>query len=1062
MKKTADFLVDKRKIIAVIMAVIVVVCAFFAFKVQINHDMTKYLPDDSQMKAGVDLMAQEFPDSSTISTIRVMFKGLSDSEKTEMAKRLGDIENVSNVDYSEGEDYNSGEYTKYVLTVGFVYGSDEELAVEKTLERDFSQNDMQYKNDNTATADLPIWIIAVAVACLFIILFLMCNSWFEPLLFIVSIACAIIINLGTNIFLGSVSDITFSISSILQLVLSMDYSIILINRYRQEKKNFEDPEEAMSSAVKNAFSSIASSAFTTVVGLLALLFMSFKIGQDLGLVLAKGVVCSIICNFTILPFLILACDEIITKTAKKELPLRMEKIASLSFRARHVIAAVFALIFIASCVLQNFTGVAYSLKTNDPIAEVFPTDETLVILYNNKDESSIDTVISQLKNDEAVKTATAYSNTLGTAYTSAELTDIIASLGDDIRLDASMLNIVYYDYFKGGAVPTITAGGFLSFIKDDVLNNKTFSSYIGSDVKDNISMLSSFSDASQLTRPLTTNELASFFGMDETMVKQLMILYYSENGGVNTGSMTLTEFCDLIVNDISSNPVYASMFDADTKAQIETLSTFTNAELMTTPCTASEMAAITGMDASTISMVYLAYGRGNSNIKITPQNFINYVTDDIMTDSALASYFNESAKAKLRMVKTIIDSSVDGTKYTAPELASLLGMDEKSINSLYLVRISLYGDTSGWKISVQNFINFLNGTVLKTPEYASQIDEKTSGYLALAKRLSDAVVSGKEYTPEQLAEIFDGASEDLDANTIGILMLYYGSKTDYDSTWKLTIENLFDFLSNNILNDPRFSSVLNGTLGTQIVNMENTLNAGIAQLKGGNYSRLILTSSIDPESAEADEFFTRLDKICSENLSGDYYFIGNSAMTNEMKKSFGSEMNLITVLTAVAIFLVVAFTFRSVAIPFILVLLVQCGVFLTISVMGLIGGNMYYLAMLIVQCILMGSTIDYGILFTSYYREKRKTLGIKEALTEAYNGSIHTIMTSGLIMVIVTFIVGFCFEEETIAQICRTLSVGALCAILLILFILPGMLSSFDKLTSKLHGKEKKAAENKD
>ncbi len=1062
MKKIADFFVDKRKIIAAITAVTVAVCAFLAFRVQINHDMTKYLPDSSQMKTGVDLMAREFPDSSAISTIRVMFKGLSDNEKTDMKKRLGSIQNVSYVDYSEGDDYNSGEYTKYVLTVGFDYGSNEELAVEKTLEEDFSQNEMQYKNDNTATADLPVWIIAVAVACLFIILFLMCNSWFEPLLFIASIACAIIINLGTNIFLGSISDITFSISSILQLALSMDYSIILINRYRQEKKNFEDPEEAMSSAVKNAFSSIASSAFTTVVGLLALLFMSFKIGRDLGLVLAKGVVCSVICNFTVLPFLILACDGIITKTAKRELPLRTEKIASFSFRARHVIAAVFAAVFIASCVLQSFTGVAYSLKTNDPIAEVFPTDETLVILYNNEDEDAVDAVVSKLQSDEAVKNVTAYSNTLGTAYASDELADIIASLGDGIRLDASMLNIVYYDYFKGGAVPSITAGGFLSFIRDDVLNNETFSSYIGSDVKDNISMLGSFSDASQLTAPLSTGELASFFGMDEATVKQLLVLYYSENGGVDTGSMTLTEFCDLIVNDVSSNPLYASMLDADAQAQIDTLSTFTDAELMTAPCTASQMALITGMDESTVKMVYLAYGRGDSNIKITPQNFINYVTVDIMTDSALAPYFNESAKAELYTAKTIIDSSVEGKTYTASELASFLDMDEKSINSLYLLRTALYGDTSGWKISVQKFIGFLNDTVFGTPEYASQIDEKTSGYLALAKRLTDAVVSGKEYAPEQLAEIFDGASESLDVNTIGILMLYYGSKTDYDGNWKLTVENLFEFLSNDILNDARFSSVLNGTFRTQIVNMEDTLNAGIARLRGSNYSRLILTSAIDSESAEADEFLERLDGICSESFSGDCYYIGNSVMTHEMRTSFDSEMNLITVLTAVAIFLVVAFTFRSVAIPFILVLLVQCGVFLTISVMGLIGGNMYYLAMLIVQCILMGSTIDYGILFTSYYREKRKTLGIKEALTEAYNGSIHTIMTSGLIMVIVTFIVGFCFEEETIAQICRTLSVGALCAILLILFILPGMLASFDKLTSKLHGKEKEAAENKE
>ena len=114
-----------------------------------------------------------------------------------------------------------------------------------------------------------------------------------------------------------------------------------------------------------------------------------------------------------------------------------------------------------------------------------------------------------------------------------------------------------------------------------------------------------------------------------------------------------------------------------------------------------------------------------------------------------------------------------------------------------------------------------------------------------------------------------------------------------------------------------------------------------------------------------------------------------------------------TLLTAAAIFLIVLFTARSFIIPALLVLIVQCGVYITVTVVGWQGYSIYFLALLIVECILMGATIDYGILFTSYYRENRKRCGVPEALEAAYNGSIHSIMTSGLILVLVTALIGY-------------------------------------------------------
>ena len=171
-------------------------------------------------------------------------------------------------------------------------------------------------------------------------------------------------------------------------------------------------------------------------------------------------------------------------------------------------------------------------------------------------------------------------------------------------------------------------------------------------------------------------------------------------------------------------------------------------------------------------------------------------------------------------------------------------------------------------------------------------------------------------------------------------------------------------------------------------------------------------------------------------------------VVREMKQGFAGEMLTITLISAVAIFIVVAVAFRSFVIPAILVLVVQCGVYLTILAIGIQGYHIYYLAMLIVQCILMGATIDYGILLTNMYREARREVGVRDAIGRAYDRSINTIMTSGLIMILVTAAIALTSPEPTIGQICQTISMGATSAVILIMLFLPGILAALDRFTS--------------
>lgn len=1208
MKKIADFIVNKRYIVLAAMLTLCIACGVMIPSVNINTDMTKYLPDDSSMKTGMDIMGEEFAETSVSNTIRVMFKDLTEEQKTDVLSQLEEIQYVDSVDY-DAESGNKDEYTLFTVNTSYDYGSKEETSIEDTIEKEFSSYEMTYKNDNTGSSELPLWLICLAFGLMMIVLFAMCASWTEPFLFLATIGIAIVINMGSNLMFDSVSNMTFSIAAILQVVLSMDYSIILMNRYRQEKACSPDNNTAMKNALSHAFSSITSSGMTTVIGLIMLVFMSFKIGMDLGLVLAKGVLCSMICVFTVLPVLILIFDKLIEKTAKKELNVPMSKIAGFSYRFRRVIAGFFPLLFVASAFLQGITETTYSISFEDEIADIFPTSNKIVVLYENQDEEEVASIGDDLAEDDSVNSVLSYTALLGKPYTADEMADMVKAMGADMNIDSSFLKLLYYNYYSGDTLPQITMSQMLHFISEKVVPNQMFAEYLDADIKENISQLEKFADKDTLTKSMSYSELAEFFGMDKSQVKQLFLLYYSQNGGASSVTMALPTFADFIINEVASDPTYSSMFDAATLAQMQMLAAYTDVNAVTAPMTYDNLATMLGMDAEQMKLLYVYYyaqsgytpssmtlpafiqfvqtdiasnpvfssqfdssamaqinqlaqlaDKNTVQAQLPPaqlatavgmeqtmveqlfmikfgttegqtmsmEEFIDYLLSDVVTNPAFSDQFDaatvqklnlmqkvikavindtafscdqmasmlgmdaaqlrvlytyhdfpanasnwklslqtvvnfiadnssqfgsmlgQSELAQIQMAQTIINGSVAGTQYTSQELAAIVGMDASQLDQLFLLYTSKHGNTSGWRMSVQKFVNFIVDSVLNNSAYSSKFDSETAAQLKTAQAVINAVVSEKSYTSSEMAEIFGGLSEDLDANMIELMYLYYAGINSYNDNWKLTIEQLFKHLTDDIMNDSRFASLIDNEMRSEINEAKKTLDDGIKQMKGENYSIMVVDTSLDVEGEEAFSFISNLIDNCDSQLQGNYYLIGNTPMNYEMQQSFGTEMLMITLLTALAIFIVVAITFRSISIPLILVLIVQCGVYITIAFSGVRGYSMYYLAMLIVQCILMGATIDYGILFTNYYRENRKTLDIKEAISAAYDGSTYTIFTSGLIMIIVTGILGFSpMVDPTIGQICQTIAIGVLSAMLLILFVLPSMLAAFDRFVVK-------------
>lgn len=890
MKRLTGFIVNKRNIIFSAMLILTAVCAFLIPKVSVNSDMTKYLPDDSSMKQGISLMEKEFPTAGEAYTIRVMFKRLDSEKKTEFKDALAAIENVDSVTYDmTGSDYNSGEYTLYILNTKYGYDTEEEAAVERQVKEKFSDYEVTVKNDDTSAPDIPLSVYLAAFGIILVVLLVSCGSYFEPVLFLITIGIAVVLNLGTNFFLGEISDVSFGIAAVLQLALSMDYSIILMNRYRQEMKKTDDRKEAMANALRAALSSITGSAVTTIVGLLVLVFMSFKIGADIGIVLAKGVAFSMLCVFTVLPVLILLSHKPIEKTEKKKRTEKARKnglsavLGGFSYRFRSVIAILFVVLFIATGYLQSGTKTVYTLSEKDTIADIFPKANTFVLLYDNTDEDNIADIVSALEEKDGVKTVVSYPTTIGKQCTVKEMSNMLTEMSGDLQVDEKLLNLVYYHYHTDGKTEPMTLSAFIGFLSDTAATDPMFSDYIDQASVEQLARLKPLTEKSTLTVPMTPAALAQTLGMDAEQVIQLFMLRY-------------------------------------------------------------------------------------------------------------------------------------GTEYTPDKT-----------------------------MSPYEFVSFLTDNVLPKPEYAVMFDDGTKTKLYQTKAIADAVVSGKEFTVKEMVEFVGKISNKFNDNTVELLYLYSASLKQGNDRSTMSPETLVKHIE-KLASEPLLSTLLTNEQKAGIAKARKQLDDGVQQLKGEEHSRLTVTTKLPVESEKTSAFVKEMTELCDEKLSGEYHLIGNSIMVDEMESGFGREQLIITLLTAASIFIVVALTFRSLAIPAILVLIVQCGVFITVSALGTIGGSMYYLALLIVECILMGATIDYGILFTSYYREMRATLSVCEAIVAAYKGSIHTILTSGTIMVLITAVIGPLFGNPTIEQIVRTLSVGCASAMFLILFVLPGILALCDRV----------------
>lgn len=1019
----AKFFIRYRHWLLGLTFVMAAVCLVLTFHVNINTDMTKYLPDDSNMRAGLEIMNDEFGNLAEMggSDVRVMCKGLSDEEKVDMMVDLRNLEQVSSVREQENE-----KRTLYELSVS---GAIDQVALGKEISEQFPKVKVVETSQDGATAEAPM--LMGAVALLLIILFAMCQSWLEPVLFLTSTGIAVLLNVGTNALLPSVSVTTNSIVAVLQLVLSMDYSIILINRFRQEKSLNENSVDAMQSAVKLAASSILSSALTTIVGLIMLVFMKLKIGADLGIVLSKGVLCSLICNFTVLPSLILIFEKGIEKSKKKVLNIPTDKIAHFNVRFRIPLLLLFVTLFVGSYILRSQTNIKFLNAQDSKIEKYFPKKNPVVLIYDNADEGKVAELMDSVLADPDVEMVLSYPSLLLREYTAPQMVEAITKLsgimgnmdtGDMPAMNMDMLSddvlkVVYYAAHNGGKELTMGFNQMADFILVQAKDpNSLIAKQMDDDFKAKLNMLDEMRHPKSIIEPTPKKKKVEVVASEDTKPVEKVLEIELTPQAVET-------------------PVKPEAAASANHGQ--NTSPYADTTLIFKQMSATAMASFLHMDEGQAKQVYKLAKRADRTM--SPMQFIHFVTEDILQRRLLAAMIKDSQRKQLIAVQNTMDSAAIAATVKSveesPSLVSSVTTQKGTITPKADAPARTTADSASSSTSIQNV------AYQKIARQKIKLDPNDPLVL-----LEELLYGNKQYTAAQMTHNLSVLGEDIPEGLVNLLYIYYGGNQQYDSSWTMSLEQMVNFLADSVLIDPRFDSFVDDNMRSGFGQMQQALIDGVGKLRSDKHSIAMIITGFATESPETYAFIDHFNNLCKKAFSKPYYSIGESVMLSEMKAGFNSEVLLVTLLTIAAIFLIVACTFRSILLSAILVMTVMSGVFINVVVSGIGGGSLLYIAYLIVQSILMGAAIDYGILFANYYREKRVTLGIEEALKESYKYSIHTILTSGMILILVPAIMTVLVSDPTISDIVRSISVGALATVVLLLFVLPGVLAACDKI----------------
>lgn len=450
MKRIAKFIAYHPKTITIIAVLLLIPAAIGYINTFVNYDILSYLPGDLDSVKGENELDETF-NSASMSFL--VIEDMPSKDVAALKEKIAKVDNVSSViwvndiaDISIPQEIipqavkdifysKDGKCTMMLIQYKYKAVTDETMkAIEDVRGLLNSQcflsgmGVIMKDTRDLADSQAPIFI-AIAIAIALVVMTFCMESWVEPWVLLAALCMAVVYNMGTNLIFGQISYITQCIAAILQLGVTMDYSVFLIDRFEEEKPKYADKRDAMASAIQGAFLSLSGSSLTTIFGFLALCFMDLSLGKDIGLVMAKGVVFGVLTVTIVLPALVLQCDKIIHKYRHRSFIPKFDKLNNFVINHKKVWVAIFVVLFIPSYIMQSNVNVYYSMD------RMLPDDIGCIAALNKmKEEFNMATSHFIIVDD------------------SLDASDLV-KMENEIKETAGVTNMVAYNSFVGSGIP---------------------------------------------------------------------------------------------------------------------------------------------------------------------------------------------------------------------------------------------------------------------------------------------------------------------------------------------------------------------------------------------------------------------------------------------------------------------------------------------------------------------------------------------------------------------------------------------------------------------------------
>ena len=493
--------VVKYRVLILILGVLLLIPSVFGYlNTRVNYDVLTYLPDNIETMKGQDILVNDF---GTGAFSMFIVDGMEEKDVAELKEKIEKVDHVANVIWYDSiadismpmsmlpddiyDVFNSD--TGTMMAIFFDEGTSSDgtmdaiAQIRKIAGKQCFLSGMSAvvtDTKNLAEKETPVYVL-IAVILAVIVLGLTMESFFVPLLFMLSIGMAIIYNLGSNYFMGEISYITKALAAVLQLGVTLDYSIFLMHSYEEQQVRYDgDKKRAMAHAISQTFSSVMGSSITTIAGFIALCFMSFTLGLDIGIVMVKGVIFGVIACVTILPSMILCCDKIIEKTKHKPFLPDIGRISD-KVTKRYLVYVVLFLLFLFPAIYgNNHTAVYYNLDetlpkdlpsiiANEKLKEDYDMNTTHMILVDSSVSSTdVNKMIKEMDKVDGVKWALGLDSLVGPSVPSDMIPESVSSMlkndkyqlllvnseykvaSDEVNAQIKTLNKILHKYDKNG------------------------------------------------------------------------------------------------------------------------------------------------------------------------------------------------------------------------------------------------------------------------------------------------------------------------------------------------------------------------------------------------------------------------------------------------------------------------------------------------------------------------------------------------------------------------------------------------------------------------------------